>query len=241
MKQAVLTSPETITFSEIEKPVIKPNEILMKVKNIGICGSDIHAYYGKHPFMSFPIRLGHEMSGEVVEVGSEVKGIEVGELVTAMPQTFCHECEPCKNGRYNICDTLEVIGCQTPGAACEYFNVDAALIKKIPEGMSAELAATIEPAAVGVHAVRRAGSVKGMNVVVMGAGTIGNVTAQAAMAEGAKSVLITDFSDYRLELAKNCGIPHAANTGKVTMQDAIKEAFGGEGADILLMLSKPVS
>ena len=232
MKQAVLTSPETITFSEIEKPVIKPNEILMKVKNIGICGSDIHAYYGKHPFMSFPIRLGHEMSGEVVEVGSEVKGIEVGELVTAMPQTFCHECEPCKNGRYNICDTLEVIGCQTPGAACEYFNVDAALIKKIPEGMSAELAATIEPAAVGVHAVRRAGSVKGMNVVVMGAGTIGNVTAQAAMAEGAKSVLITDFSDYRLELAKNCGIPHAANTGKVTMQDAIKEAFGGEGADI---------
>ena len=232
MKQAVLTSPETITFSEIEKPVIKPNEILMKVKNIGICGSDIHAYYGKHPFMSFPIRLGHEMSGEVVEVGSEVKGIEVGELVTAMPQTFCHECEPCNSGRYNICDTLEVIGCQTPGAACEYFNVDAALIKKIPEGMSAELAATIEPAAVGVHAVRRAGSVKGMNVVVMGAGTIGNVTAQAAMAEGAKSVLITDFSDYRLELAKNCGIPHAANTGKVTMQDAIKEAFGGEGADI---------
>lgn len=232
MKQAVLTSPETITFSEIEKPTIKPNEILMKVKNIGICGSDIHAYYGKHPFVSFPIRLGHEMSGEVIEVGSEVKGIEVGELVTAMPQTFCHECEPCKSGRYNICDTLEVIGCQTPGAACEYFNVDAALIKKIPEGMSAEIAATIEPAAVGVHAVRRAGSIKRMNVVVMGAGTIGNVTAQAAMAEGAKSVLITDFSDYRLELAKNCGIPHVANTGKVTMQDAIKEAFGGEGADI---------
>ena len=205
MKQAVLTSPETITFSEIDKPVIKPNEILMKVKNIGICGSDIHAYYGKHPFMSFPIRLGHEMAGEVVEVGSEVKGINVGDLVTAMPQEFCHECEPCKSGRYNICDTLEVIGCQTPGAACEYFNVDSALIKKIPDGMSARIAATIEPAAVGVHAVRRSGSVKGMNVVVMGAGTIGNVTAQAAM---------------------------AANTGKVSMQDAIKEAFGGEGADI---------
>ena len=232
MKQAVLTSPETITFSEIDKPVIKPNEILMKVKNIGICGSDIHAYYGKHPFMSFPIRLGHEMAGEVVEVGSEVKGINVGDLVTAMPQEFCHECEPCKSGRYNICDTLEVIGCQTPGAACEYFNVVSALIKKIPDGMSARIAATIEPAAVGVHAVRRSGSVKGMNVVVMGAGTIGNVTAQAAMAEGAKSVLITDFSDYRLELAGKCGIPHTANTGKVSMQDAIKEAFGGEGADI---------
>lgn len=232
MKQAILTAPETITFSEIEKPEIKPHEILMKVKNIGICGSDIHAYYGKHPFMSFPIRLGHEMAGEVVEIGSEVNGIKVGDLVTAMPQEFCHECEPCKKNRYNICNTLAVIGCQTPGAACEYFNVDAALIKKIPEGMTAELAATIEPAAVGVHAVRRCGSVAGMNVVVLGAGTIGNVTAQAALAEGAKSVLITDLSDYRLELAEKCGIPHTANTGKISLKDAIEDAFAGEGADI---------
>jgi len=232
MRQAILTGPKTIEFSDIEKPVIKPNEILMKVKKIGICGSDIHAYYGEHPFMSFPIRLGHEMAGEVLEVGAEVKDIRVGDLVTAMPQEFCHECEPCTSGRYNICNTLEVIGCQTPGAACEYFNVDAALVKKIPEGMTDEIAATIEPAAVGVHAVRRSGSVKGMNVVVMGAGTIGNVTAQAAMAEGAKNVLITDLSDYRLEIAKNCGIPHAVNTGKVSMKEAIEQAFGNEGADI---------
>lgn len=232
MRQAILTGPKTIEFSDTEKPVIKPNEILMKVKKIGICGSDIHAYYGEHPFMSFPIRLGHEIAGEVLEVGAEVKEIKVGDLVTAMPQEFCHECEPCTGGRYNICNTLEVIGCQTPGAACEYFNVDAALVKKIPEGMTDEIAATIEPAAVGVHAVRRSGSVKGMNVVVMGAGTIGNVTAQAAMAEGAKSVLITDLSDYRLEIAKNCGIPHTANTGKVSMKEALEQAFCDEGADI---------
>lgn len=232
MKQAILTGPKTIEVSEIERPIIKSNEILMKVKKIGICGSDIHAYYGEHPFMSFPIRLGHEMAGEVVEVGAEVKGIKAGDLVTAMPQEFCQECEPCTTGRYNICNTLEVIGCQTPGAACEYFNVDAALVKKIPEGMTDELAATVEPAAVGVHAVRRSGSVKGMNVVVMGAGTIGNVTAQAALAEGAKSVLITDLSDYRLEIAKSCGIPHTANTGKVSMKEAIEQAFGNEGADI---------
>lgn len=119
MKQAVLTKAETIEFSEIEKPVIKAGEVLVKVKNIGICGSDIHAYYGQHPFMSFPIRLGHEMSGEVVEVGADVKDIAAGDLVTMMPQEFCGECEPCKAGRYNICNTLDVIGCQTPGAACE--------------------------------------------------------------------------------------------------------------------------
>lgn len=233
MKQAILTGPKTIEFSETEKPVIKDNEILMKVKYMGICGSDIHAYYGKHPFMSFPIRLGHEMSGEIIEIGSNVKeDLKIGDLVTMMPQEFCGQCEPCRSGRYNICNTLDVIGCQTPGAACEYFAVHSDLIKKIPDNMTSELAATVEPAAVGVHAVRRCGSIKGMNVVVLGAGTIGNVTAQAAMAEGAKNVLISDLSEYRLDLAKKCGIPHTVNTNQCTLQDAIKEAFDGEGADI---------
>ncbi len=233
MKQAVLTKKETIEFSEIEKPVPAADEVLVKVKNVGICGSDIHAYYGEHPFMSFPIRLGHEASGEIVSVGAKVRGLKEGDLVTYMPQLWCGHCTPCKEGRYNICETLDVIGCQTPGAACEYFNIPAHLIKKVPAGLDARLAATVEPAAVGVHAVRRSGSVKGMNVVVMGAGTIGNVTAQAAMAEGAKSVLITDLSDYRLQLAhEECGIPHTANTGKISLQEAIDQAFGNEGADI---------
>lgn len=233
MKQAVLTAPKTIEFSQTERPAIKPGEILMRVKNVGICGSDIHAYYGEHPFMSFPIRLGHEMSGEVVEIGAGVEGFQAGDLVTVMPQEFCGGCEPCRSGRYNICNDLKVIGCQTPGAACEYLNVPAGLVKKIPAGMDARTAAMIEPAAVGVHAVRRCGSVAGKNVVVMGAGTIGNVTAQAAMADGAKRVLITDLSDYRLALAhEQCGIPCAVNTGKYTMQQAVEMAFGGEGADI---------
>lgn len=232
MKQAVLVGPEKIEFSEIEKPSIKLDEVLIKVRNIGICGSDIHAYYGKHPFMSFPIRLGHEMAGEIVEIGEHVQGFKIGDLVTMMPQIFCKKCELCTSGRYNICETLKVIGCQTPGAACEYLNVDASLVKKLPEGMTAELGAAVEPAAVGVHAVRKGVGVKGKNVVVLGAGTIGNVTAQAAMAEGAKSVLITDLSDYRLELAKECGIPYAFNTGRIPLKDAVEQAFGSEGADI---------
>lgn len=233
MKQAVLQKKETIEFSEIERPIPTDDEVLVKVKNVGICGSDIHAYYGEHPFMSFPIRLGHEASGEIVEVGKNVHGLKSGDLVTYMPQLCCGHCDPCLHGRQNICETLEVIGCQTPGAACEYFNIPAHLIKKIPSQLNARLAATVEPAAVGLHAVRRSGNVKGMNVVVMGAGTIGNVTAQAAMAEGAKSVLITDLSDYRLQLAHDkCGIPHTANTGKISLREAIDEAFGNEGADI---------
>lgn len=232
MKQAILTKKQTIEFSECDVPVPDRNEILMKVKHIGICGSDIHAYYGEHPFMSFPIRLGHEMAGEVIKVGDGVTGIQIGGLVTVMPQQFCGTCEPCRVGRYNICDKLEVIGCQSPGAAAEYFTVDASLVKIIPDGMSTQLAATIEPAAVGVHAVRRAGSVKGLNVVVMGAGTIGNVTAQAALAEGAGKVLITDLSDYRLNIARECGIALTANTKEISMEKAIAEALGGDKADI---------
>ena len=232
MRIATLTEPEKIVISETKRPLPEKNEVMIKVKYIGICGSDIHAYYGKHPFISCPITMGHEFTGVVEAVGSEVKDIKEGELITGMPQTFCGECEPCKAGRYNICNTLDVIGCQTPGAACDYFAFDAALVKKIPATMSEVVAATIEPVAVGVHAVQRGSDVKGKNVVVMGAGTIGNVTAQAAMARGAKRVLITDLSDNRLATASKCGISFTANTGKVSLQETIAETFEGEGADI---------
>lgn len=232
MKQAILTEPEKIEFSETNTPKVEAGSVLLKMKYIGICGSDIHAYYGKHPFMSFPIRLGHEIAGEVMEVGSGVENIRRGDLVTVMPQEFCGQCEPCKSGRYNICNTLNVIGCQTPGAACEHFLVDADLVKPVPHRMTAELGAMVEPAAVGLHAARRCGSLKGKNVVVIGAGTIGNVTAQAAIAEGAKGVLITDLSDYRLDVAQKCGITYTANTANVSMEEALEEAFGEACADI---------
>jgi len=232
MRIATLIEPKKIVLSEAPKPSARDNEVMIKVDYIGICGSDIHAYYGKHPFIDCPITLGHEFVGRVVEVGQSVKGVALGELVTAMPQIFCRECEQCKSDRYNICNTLQVIGCQTPGAACDYFCFDAALLKKIPDGMPAEIAATIEPVAVGVHAVQRGEAVAGKNVVVLGAGTIGNVTAQAAMAKGAKSVLITDLSDDRLAIAKSCGIANTANTGKIALEQAIATAFEGEGADI---------
>lgn len=232
MRIATLTEPGKIVLSETGKPSPKENEVLIKVEYIGICGSDIHAYHGNHPFIHCPVTLGHEFVGSVVEAGRNAQGVKVGERVTAMPQIFCHECEPCKEGRYNICNTLQVIGCQTPGAACDYFAVDAALLKKIPEGMPGEAAVTIEPVAVGVHAVQRGEDVAGKNVVVLGAGTIGNVTAQAAMAKGAKNVLIADLSDTRLEIARECGIKYTVNTGKVALEEAINTAFGAKGADI---------
>jgi len=232
MLKATLTKPATIEFSQVEKPAPKAGEALIEVKYIGVCGSDVHAYHGKHPFVPLPITLGHEISGAVTEIGAGVQDIAVGDRVTVMPQLFCGKCERCREGRYNICESLRVIGCQTSGGAMEYLPCPAGLLKKLPQSMSYEIGTTIEPVAVGVHAAQLA-EIKGKNALVIGAGTIGNVTAQACMALGADSVLIADLSDFRLDIAKRCNIPHTVNTGKADLGAAMQRAFGDRGCDVI--------
>ncbi|HDJ22458.1 MAG TPA: alcohol dehydrogenase, partial [Candidatus Aminicenantes bacterium] len=115
MKQAVLVSKQKIIFREVPRPTCGPNQVLIKIKRIGICGSDIHAYYGQHPYISFPIVQGHEFSGEVVEIGQEVQNFKIGDRVTVRPQLTCGQCYPCRHGNYHICENLKVIGCQADG------------------------------------------------------------------------------------------------------------------------------
>jgi L-iditol 2-dehydrogenase len=151
-----------------------------------------------------------------------------------MPQLVCGECYPCTHGNYHICNDLKVIGCQADGAAREYIPVDQNLVVKLPEGMGFDYGAMVEPVAVGVHAVKRLGDVGGMNLLVLGAGPIGNLTAQSARGLGAKSVLITDISEYRLEIAKKCGIDHAVNVSLENLEEKIEEIFGPDRADGIL-------
>jgi L-iditol 2-dehydrogenase len=234
MLQAVLEQPQKVVLREVEKPKTGKNEVLIKIKKIGVCGSDVHAYYGKHPYITCPIVQGHEFSGQIVEVGENVRGFKQGDSVTAMPQLVCGKCYNCKNGRYNICSELKVIGCQADGTAQEYFAVDEKLVLKLPDGMSYDHGAMIEPLAVGVHAVGRLGDVKDKNLVIFGAGPIGNLTAQAAKGLGAKSVMIVDLSDYRLGIAKECGVDYAVNTSEEDLQEAIIKNFGEDLADAML-------
>lgn len=234
MLQAILEQPEKVVFKEVEKPAAGKDQVVMKVKRIGICGSDIHAYYGKHPYISCPIVQGHEFSGQIAEVGEGVTEFKAGDDVTVMPQLACGTCYPCTHGNYHICNTLKVIGCQADGAAQEYFAVDRKLVVKLPEGMSYDYGSMIEPAAVGVHAAGRLGDIKGMNILVLGAGPIGNLTAQAAKGLGAKAVMITDLSDYRLGIAKECGIDYAINTSKEDLGEALAKYFGESSADAVL-------
>ena len=234
MLQMTLVSAETISSGEVPEPSAEAGQVVVKIASSGICGSDIHAYYNKHPFITLPVVPGHEFSGTITEIGEGVSEFAVGDRVTVMPQIFCEECLNCRSGRYNICSSLKVIGCQAPGASQELLAVDAKLVLKLPDEMSFDIGATLEPVTVGIHACRRAGGVEGKNVLVQGAGTIGNFAAQAAKALGAKSVMITDMITPRLELAKKCGIDHTVNIAEQDLSAEILKAFGEDGADLII-------
>ncbi|GHU68989.1 dehydrogenase [Clostridia bacterium] len=233
MLQQVMTAPGVIEFNEIPTPKPASGEVLVKIQRIGVCGSDIHVYHGKHPFTKYPVTQGHEVSGEVAALGSGVDKVRVGQKVTIEPQVVCGSCYPCRHGKYNLCEELKVMGFQTTGAASEYFAVDASKVTPLPDGMTFDQGAMIEPLAVAVHAVKQAGDVEGLNVAVIGAGPIGNLVAQTAKAMGASSVMITDMSDYRLTLAKQCGIDHAYNTKHKDFGEALTDSFGPDKADVI--------
>lgn len=233
MIQQVMVNPGEIIFREVPIPEIKTNQVKIKIKRIGICGSDIHVYHGKHPFTTYPVTQGHEVSGEIVELGEEIENLELGQKVTIEPQVYCGMCHPCRNGKYNLCENLKVMGFQTTGTASEYFAVDASKVTPIPEEMSFEEGAMIEPLAVAVHGVKQVGNVNGMNIVVIGAGPIGNLVAQTAKGMGAAKVMITDVSDLRLKKAKECGIDVCVNTKQEDFGEAMIEAFGPDKADVI--------
>ena len=235
MKQAILKEPGLVEIREVPLPrEIRSNEILLKIHRVGVCGSDIHMYYGKHPFANtYPMVQGHEYGGEVVAVGADVKLLKPGMKATARPHLVCGNCAACKKGQYNVCQNLKVEGCAGPeGAAQEYFIIPEDRAVAIPDNMSYDQAAMIEPTAVAAHATRRVGDLCDKNVVVMGAGTIGNLVAQFAIARGAKNVLITDLVDFKLAKAKECGITHTANLKKESFTAAVKRVFGEEGFQV---------
>lgn len=233
MLQQVMTAPREIRFDRVPVPQPGPGQVLVKIKRIGICGSDIHVYHGKHPYTKYPVTQGHEVSGRIAAVGEGVTGFRVGQKVTIEPQVFCGKCHPCTHGKYNLCESLKVMGFQTTGTASEYFAVDQSKIDVLPEAMDYNEGAMIEPLAVTVHAAKRAGDVKGLNVCVLGCGPIGILLIQSLKAFGAAKVLATDVSDYRLELAKQCGADVTVNTKNAEFGRAMLDAFGPDKADII--------
>jgi 2-desacetyl-2-hydroxyethyl bacteriochlorophyllide A dehydrogenase len=228
MKQAIMVAPGEIQIRQVSAPSAQAGEVLLRIRRIGVCGSDIHVYHGKHPYTSYPVVQGHEFSATVESVAEGATGIGPGMKVTAMPQITCGRCPPCRRGDWHICDKLRVWGFQAPGVAQELFAAPASSIVPLPETFSLEQGALVEPAAVAAHAVSRAPNLTGRNVAVLGAGPIGNLVAQAARAQGA-GVLITDLSEHRLEIARRCGLTQTSNPATETLDAAAGRFFGDAG------------
>jgi L-iditol 2-dehydrogenase len=223
-----------------EEPVpqlTRPDEVLIKIAAVGICGSDCHFYERGRigPFVvKEPLILGHECAGVVVEAGREVTHLQPGDRVTIEPGIPCRRCRRCREGRYNICET-EVVFMGTPpwhGAFREYVTWPADFVFRLPEGVSLEDGAMVEPLAVGVHACRRGGVQPGQSAAALGAGPIGLLAAQVAAAYGAWPVVCTDLIPERLRRAEQLGLV-AINGGALEAVASVREATDG-GAHVVI-------
>jgi L-iditol 2-dehydrogenase/threonine 3-dehydrogenase len=224
-----MVAPGEIEFKDVQIPAAGKGQVQIRIQRIGVCGSDIHVFHGKHPFVSYPLIQGHEFSGVIEAIGEGVESIAIGQKVTATPQEVCGKCAPCKRGQYNACEELKVRGFQAFGCAQDFFVTEIEKLVKLPDDFTPEQGAFVEPVAVAAHSTGRFGDLTGKNVVVAGAGTIGNFVAQACKSRGAKKVLITDISDFRLGKAKEVGIDLTCNVTKEPLADAAIREFGGDG------------
>ncbi|WP_350327252.1 zinc-binding alcohol dehydrogenase family protein [Pectobacterium aroidearum] len=197
MNTLICQEPKKLVWKKREIPIPGEGETLIKIKSVGICGTDIHAWGGNQPFFSYPRVLGHEICGEVVDTGKNVHQFKKGQQVAVIPYVACQQCPACKSGRTNCCEKISVIGVHQDGGFSEYLAVPATNVL-LAEGIDPQAAALIEPYAISAHAVRRAKVLQGEQVLVVGAGPIGLGAAAIAKADGAH-VVVADTSAARRE------------------------------------------
>lgn len=209
-----VTAPHTVAFTERDIPPLQVDEALVAVRASAICGSDLHIFRDKHPSVRLPATIGHEFSGDVVDIGADSNGITVGDRVTLEPVIACGRCDACLRGQYGYCENISFSYREGDGAMAQYVKVKSRFLYKLPEYLDYEAGALIEPLSVAVHAVRRAGIQLGESVAIFGAGAIGILVAAVCKASGAGTVLITDMSDARLDMARHFGATHTVNAGR---------------------------
>ena len=237
MKAAVMTKIKEVVMEERDIPQIGDDEVLIKVKHCGICGSDIHYY--KHGrigdfVVNQPMVLGHECAGEICKVGSSVKNLESGDIVAVEPGYTCGKCEFCKSGRYNLCP--DVVFLATPpydGAFAEYIKYPSDMVFKLPKGMDTIEGALIEPFCVGMHAAMQAEARVGQSAVILGAGCIGLCTLMALSTMGVKNVYMVDVIQSRLDMAKELGAVKVIRADQEDAVQAVMDATNGRGADLV--------
>lgn len=234
MRRLETSAPRTLSFRDGPEPVVGPGEALLAVAAVGICGSDIHLFTGDHPYSHFPNVQGHEFAGRLLSVpsGADERGFWVGQLVAVEPLLTCGSCLPCRRGRANCCIRMRTLGAQVDGALVERIAVPIGLLHNADD-LSTELAAMVEPMSIGVHAVSRSGIAGGDQVVVYGAGPIGQAILLAANDLGAR-VLVTDPLPSRLELARELGAELVVDARAADVPQAIDGWTGGDGPVVVV-------
>lgn len=240
MKYIVCEKPGEFLLKEKDAPIRKPGEALLKITQIGICGTDLHAFAGNQAFFTYPRILGHEIAARVEAIDENDKGLKVGDNVVVIPHLFCGNCVACRQGKTNCCTSLKLYGIHTDGAMQEYFSVPVALLlpaQKLTDGQIA----LVEPLAIGAHAVRRAQLLAGETIVVLGCGPIGLGLMKFAKLAGTK-VIAVDLNQERLDYAKNvmgidfivvAGENAISEIGRITngdMATAVFDCTGHKGA-----------
>ena len=239
MTAAVLHKVDDVRIEQVPVPEVKSDlDVKIRIKAVGVCGSDIH-FYREGRIGDFvvkePIILGHESSGEVLEVGNAVTHIKPGDNVVIEPGYPDRTCQFCKTGKYNLCATVPFMATPpTDGAFCQYVVWPGDFVYKVPDNVSFEEASLVEPLAVGLQATKRAHIHPGMRVAIVGAGPIGLTTLLAAMAHGATTTFISDIYPMRLGLAAKLGATHTINAKDTDQVQAVLDVTHGEGCDVVL-------
>jgi 2-desacetyl-2-hydroxyethyl bacteriochlorophyllide A dehydrogenase len=230
MKTVFIEDDNKIAIKEMEMPVRKAGEALLKIKYCGICGSDVATYTGNQPFATYPRIPGHEFSAEIVEIDENNLGLKEGMIVTANPYFNCGTCYSCRRGKVNCCEDNQTMGVQRDGSFSEYITMP---IERIVDGkgLDAKTLALIEPFSIGYHAINRGNVKEGDKVLVIGAGPIGIFAMISAKLKGAE-VYIADVLDKRLELAKELGAVGTINTMKENLVERVKEITNNCGMDV---------
>lgn len=223
--------PFKVHFLTQKIETLQPDEVLVKVAASAICGSDLHIARGMHPSAPLPVTIGHEFSGDIVAIGDQVKNVTVGERVTVEPCIVCGECDACRHGNYGYCEHISFTYRNGDGAMADYVVVKAPYVYPLPDYLSYETGALIEPLSVATHAVRRADIRLGETVLIIGAGAIGMMVAAMCRRSGAAEIIIADFSDSRLEMALEVGATVAVNSGKTDLEQEVMRITGGKGVD----------
>ena len=239
MKALELIDASTFDFVEKPTPEPGPDDLLIRVKACGICGSDIHGMDGSSGRRIPPIVMGHEASGVVEQCGANIRAWSEGDRVTFDSTIYCGECDYCKSGHVNLCEDREVLGVSTPdfrrqGAFADYVVVPGRICHRVPESVSYEEAAFAEPVSVALHAVRRAQIQAGDSAVVVGAGLIGLLVVQGLKRAGCETIIAIDLADERLELALQLGATTGLRSDRDAVVGEIQKLTGGEGADVVM-------